>query len=262
MKRAFIPLLLLFALSACASRTDTTADSGADGIFQLGTFNGLLAGALEGTVTYGELEKHGDFGTGTFDGLDGEMWAMDGRFYRIQADGTAAPADPGITSPFIALKKFRPDQTEQISAPRLNGTQAPLPCAELYRTLDSKLPTLNVPYAVHVSGRFEYVKTRSVAKKQKPYPSADEIIRSQVEKEWTGVEGDMVGFRFPAYLAGTQMPGYHLHFLNTARTNGGHVLDCRISDVTVRLDRASGVRIAYPPGGGEYDRVDLGPKAK
>ena len=37
----------------------------------------------------------------------------------------------------------------------------------------------------------------------------------------------MLGFRFPAYVEGIEVAGYHLHFISADRSRGGHVLDSR-----------------------------------
>ena len=50
-------------------------------VFQNSTINALLEGVYDGSMTYGELRRHGDFGLGTFNALDGEMVAIDGDFY-------------------------------------------------------------------------------------------------------------------------------------------------------------------------------------
>lgn len=256
-------LILLSAITitivtvACASRNSHGQSpkphgENHDEIYQVSTFGGLTAGALEGTVTYAALMRKGDFGIGTFSGLDGEMWALDGRYYQILADGTARPVDPQWEAPFATLKFFAPDMEFEF--------EKELACTDLYKTIDSQLPTLNVPYAFRIEGKFAWVRTRSVARKEKPYPSLEEIIRSQVEQEFGGsgpVNGTLVGYRFPKYLGGVNLAGYHLHFLNDTRTLGGHLLDCRVLDVAVAADRASGVRISLPKTG-EFDRVSLG----
>jgi hypothetical protein len=42
-------------------------------VFQVSTINALLEGVYDGDTTVEDLLRHGDFGVGTFDALDGEM---------------------------------------------------------------------------------------------------------------------------------------------------------------------------------------------
>lgn len=58
-------------------------------IYQTSTMLALLDGLYDGVVAFEELQKHGDFGIGTFDQLNGEMIAFDGEFYHLLPDGTA-----------------------------------------------------------------------------------------------------------------------------------------------------------------------------
>jgi len=60
-------------------------------VFQVSTIKALLAGVYDGEVTFGQLKQQGDLGLGTLNGLDGEMVAVDGRFYQIKTDGVAYP---------------------------------------------------------------------------------------------------------------------------------------------------------------------------
>ena len=50
-----------------------------------------MAGVYDGDLTYQELARHGDFGLGTFDALDGEMIALDGAFYQIGPTAGSIP---------------------------------------------------------------------------------------------------------------------------------------------------------------------------
>ena len=56
-------------------------------LFQASTIGALLDGAYDGDLSFAELAEHGDFGLGTLNGLDGEMIAIDGSFYRADVDG-------------------------------------------------------------------------------------------------------------------------------------------------------------------------------
>ena len=60
-------------------------------LFQASTIGALLDGAYEGDLNFAELAEHGDLGLGTLNGLDGEMIALDGRFYRADIEGLIHP---------------------------------------------------------------------------------------------------------------------------------------------------------------------------
>jgi len=47
-------------------------------VYQISTISSLLAGAYDGDTTVAELLRHGGFGLGTFNGVDGEMMVLDG----------------------------------------------------------------------------------------------------------------------------------------------------------------------------------------
>ena len=63
-----------------------------------------------------------------------------------------------------------------------------------------------------------------------------------------GVEGTMVGFRFPDYAEGIEVGGYHLHFITADRRRGGHVLDARATAVRIALDPSRDLHVELPPG--------------
>lgn len=48
--------------------------------YQVATISSLLAGGYDGDTTVGEMLRHGDFGLGTFNGVDGEMMVLDAGF--------------------------------------------------------------------------------------------------------------------------------------------------------------------------------------
>jgi alpha-acetolactate decarboxylase len=64
-------------------------------IYQVSTSGALVQGVYQGCVRVGDLLQHGDFGLGTFEGLDGEGILLDGTCWQACADGTVrqAPAD-------------------------------------------------------------------------------------------------------------------------------------------------------------------------
>ena len=76
-------------------------------LFQASTIGALLDGAYDGEVTFAELAAHGDLGLGTLNGLDGEMIALDGGFFRADVDGAIDEIDGGERTPFAVVGALR-----------------------------------------------------------------------------------------------------------------------------------------------------------
>ena len=105
--------------------------------------------------------------------------------------------------------------------------------------------------AIRLDGGFELVRARSVPRQEPPYRPLTEVVADQHVFELTEVEGTMVGFRFPTYVEGIEVAGYHLHFASADRSRGGHVLGSRSGGLRVRLDPSNDLHVELPP------RVDL-----
>lgn len=224
------------------------AGSRRDVLYQTSTILALMEGAYDGDVTCARLKTHGDHGIGCFDAVDGEMVVLDGRIYRIRADGWAYPAADADKTPFAAVTFFEPDKTASLTGP--------LDFKQLTARIDSMLPTRNVPYAVRITGKFAHVKTRSVPRQSKPYPRLIEVAKNQPTFEFHSLRGTMVGFYLPQYFQGVNMTGYHLHFLTADRRAGGHVLKLTASAVKVEIDSCSAVHLAFPATPG-FRKADL-----
>ena len=213
------------------------AQSADHSIFQVSTFHALKHGKYDGETTFEELKKHGDFGIGTVNGLDGEVVALNGEFFQIKADGKVYSIAEQEKTPFAVVTFFKPDKT--LSLPRVSDMK------ELQETLDRMLPSADSILAIRIAGEFKYVKVRSVPRQEKPYPGLAEALKHQTEFELKNVSGTLVGFRFPSYMDGVNVPGYHFHFITADKKAGGHTLDCsteganvdaaRISNLSVRL---------------------------
>lgn len=91
-------------------------------------------------------------------------------------------------------------------------------------------------YAIQNRWIFQYVKTRSVPKQNKPYRILSEVTKSQPVFEYKDVKGSLIGFWCPEYVGGVNVPGYHLHFISDDRTKGGHLLDIRFDKANVYED--------------------------
>src|SRR4051794_32339724 len=111
-------------------------------LFQASTIGSLLDGAYQGDVTFAELAEHGDLGLGTLNSLDGEMIAVDGRFYRADIEGTVNDVAPSSRTPFAVLTWFTPTVELQVDGP--------LSHEDLLAKLDAHLPDGTAACAVRV----------------------------------------------------------------------------------------------------------------
>src|SRR5512133_1967573 len=90
-------------------RADLHAERDPHVLFQASTIGALLDGSFEGDVTFGELAEHGDLGLGTLNHLDGEMIAIDGRFYRADVEGNTSEVPREERTPFAVMVPFAAD---------------------------------------------------------------------------------------------------------------------------------------------------------
>jgi acetolactate decarboxylase len=210
-------------------------------LFQASTIGALLEGAYDGDLSFAELAEHGDLGLGTLNGLDGEMVALDGRFYRADVYGVVGEVDPAARTPFAVVTRFEPAIDTVVEGPLEHGG--------LLARLDELIADGPASCAIRLDGRFELVKARSVPRQSPPYRPLTEVVAEQNVFELAGVEGTMLGFRFPAYVEGIEVSGYHLHFISEDRHHGGHVLGSRCEGaLRVRLDPSSELHVELPPG--------------
>ncbi len=221
---------------AGAMRPDAVHDT----VFQTSMLDALLDGAYEGDLTFAELARHGDFGIGTLQALDGEMVALDGEFFVARADGCVSRVPPDTKTPFAVVTFWEP------------GGICPLAPAtsleDLLAQLDRCVGPADDILAVRVNGHFARIQARSVFKQSPPYPPLADVTAQQTVFEWTNVNGTLVGFRFPRAARGYDMAGYHLHFLSTDRRLGGHLLDCALAQGAAQHHRSTDLHVEIPRG--------------
>ena len=248
-------------------------------LFQASTIGALLDGAYEGDLSFAELAEQGDLGLGTLNGLDGEMIALDGRFYRADVEGMIHGVEPQERTPFAVVCDFEPQIETRIAVKPGGGSpesrgDGPLPGSgdgmlshdDLLSRLDELIPAGASSCAIRLDGDFDLVRARSVPRQSPPYRPLTEVVAKQNVFELAGIAGTMVGFRFPAYAEGIEVGGYHLHFISEDRTRGGHVLDSRCRELRVRLDPSNELHVELPPSvdladpelaGATHDAVEL-----
>jgi acetolactate decarboxylase len=225
------------------------ADVDRDTLFQVSTIDALLQGTYDGSVRFDELAAHGDTGIGCGDRLDGELVGVDGEWYLVRTDGRASPVAGSATTPFAAATFFDPDFAAAVPGPmNLTG---------LGHYLDAEIPSENLFYAVRMDGTFPRVVTRSVPIQEKPYPRLVDVTANQTVFTFENVTGTVVGFRTPQMVGGINVPGYHLHFITSDRTAGGHLLDITVPEgCSVQVDVTANFSMVLPAAG-DFWTVDL-----
>jgi acetolactate decarboxylase len=209
-------------------------------LFQASTIGALLEGSYEGDVSFAELAEHGDLGLGTVNHLDGEMIAIDGRFYRADVEGRIHELSGAERTPFAVVVAFEPAIDFDLESSVDHET--------LLSEIDRRIPSGAATCAVRIDGRFELVRARSVPRQELPYRPLTEAVAEQRVFELSGVDGTMLGFRFPDYVEGIEVSGWHLHFISEDRSRGGHVLDSHSSTLHVQLDPSGELHVELPPG--------------
>jgi acetolactate decarboxylase len=208
-----------------------------DAAFQASTIGAVMDGVYHGDITVGELRQHGDFGIGTFDGLDGEMVMVDGVVYRIDGECAAHPAEDASRTPFATVAHW----VARHSLDVLPGSDL----AGLQAQLDGVMSSHNYLYAVRAECRFSSITVRSV----RPQEAGTRLVdatRSQTVRSFDGSEGTLVGFFTPEFLAHVGVPGLHLHFITRRRDAGGHVLALTVDEGTLMADETMRLSLALP----------------
>src|SRR5258708_29831201 len=157
-------------------------------MYQVSSSTALVEGVYSGSVLSSALLEHGDFGVGTFEGLDGEMVILDGEIY--QAAGNVRRRSDDFLVPFASITHFRGDTVVQIEK------AASLKDIEL--ACDPNRVSDNLFYAVRVDGVFDSIHARAVH----PVPQGSRLLdaaKTQLEFHFDNVEGTLVCLWSPSY---------------------------------------------------------------
>jgi len=206
-------------------------------LYMCAPVNALVEGLYEQKVPLREIKRHGDFGLGTFDDLDGEMILLDGRVYQVNSAGRVAVVDDAGMTPFACVTFYRPISHEDVA--QAMDYQAFL------NLVQQLLPSPNIFYAIRMEGTFDYVKTRSVPRQENYRPLA-EATKDQPVFEFQNVAGTLAGFITPSFMGAVNVPGLHLHFLSADFTRGGHLLECRPRQGRIGVQFISRLELSLP----------------
>jgi len=239
--------ILWFAAAAMLAASCSTQKMAAPGIktenndrvYQYSLFTALANSVYDGTLTVADVKTKGDIGLGTYNGLDGEMIVNNGKVYRFPADGKVTlPADKTLV-PFTVVKFFQPGFVFE------TGTVTDYPA--LKTLAEKQFSSPNYIYALKVTGTFTRIKCGSAHKQELPYnKTLAEAIVNRPVFEWNNIQGTLVGFWFPVYVGGVNIPGFHLHFISADETKAGHVLEFEAANLKIEIDQSSGLEFNLP----------------
>ena len=211
-------------------------------MFQVSTLQSLALGYTRSVMTVSELMQHGETGLGTFEDVNGEMIAIDGKCYRAMEDGTVAEAGDSRGVPFSAVAYMDGCREFTLSG---NYTMETLK-AELNNRIEEDFG-LNSMHVIQIHGTFEKIYARSEAPYRAHHVTLKEMLdTTQTSFEFSNITGSLVGVYYPDYMDGINAAGWHLHFLNDERNKGGHVYEIKMAQGNVRLAKKTSIEIQLP----------------
>ena len=236
----FVGLVLSFSSLAICGTTIT----------QVSTFDAILNGIYDGSVTLKNLLSHGNLGIGTYHALDGELILLDGKIYQVKADGKVYTPAMTQTTPFALVAKFKAEITTKVD----RGSDY----SALEKILNKAAAKQNLFWAVKMKGNFSKIKLRSVPAQKKPYPPLTEVTKTQPIFDLENIGGTIVGIRTPVYIKGVGVPGYHLHFISEDLKAGGHVLAFTLAEgTTAEIDMANRYLLVLPERDKSFSQIDF-----
>lgn len=208
-------------------------------LYQHSHFIATNQGLYDGTTTISALKAHGSFGLGTFHSLEGELLAIDGKFYHCTEGRNVRLAEQNETLPWAALSSFS-DKKNTAQVKSLGDYKA------LEAALRSLMQSSNYPFLFHISGKFENILIGSVPKQEKPYLPIEAVIESSITVETGEVVADLVGFFAPDFMFPIKGKGFHLHCLEKNMKYGGHVLDLKCQELEVTYEQLTHFNLELP----------------
>ncbi len=252
--------IAVFTLSLCACQSSNTSTQSSDlsatetdtvsadtsipdseTLYQVSLLQGLTLGDYYGSITVAELKEHGDIGLGTFNALNGEMIVLDGEVYRAAGDGSVEVVDDNETIPFSDVTFFDEDEIMELKDVSTFD--------DLTAILDEKVDELgtNRFYVIRIDATFDEINVRSEYAQEEPYePLATVLETDQTFYDYEECDGTIVGLYCPEYMSDLNATGWHLHFVSSDRTKGGHVLGMKFTDATLAIDYTDGFNMQLP----------------
>jgi acetolactate decarboxylase len=256
MKNGILFCLLFIFLASCNSST-THEDAGnttqkPDEFYHYSIWAALVNKVYDGNLTVKEAKKYGDIGLGTYNGVDGELIALDGVFYHVPGSGVVSVADDTAHIPYLNATFFDEDISFEISS-TINYDS-------LRKLVQQHFPSRNFFYAFKIHGEFDSLKLGSLHKQQRPYTEGlDSLMPHRPTFDHANITGTMVGFFSPDFIGDVNVAGFHLHFMSDDKKAGGHVMEFKGKNFKVGIDKLATYRFVLPDKT-DFDTMNLDKK--
>ncbi|KAA0992791.1 acetolactate decarboxylase [Dyadobacter aurulentus] len=237
---SFITILITFCAGCKSTRLTQknieTSLADQDFMYQYSIIDALMAGVFDGDLNIAGLKTKGDFGVGTFNKVDGELMINNGRVYQVLHNGSVKEASDSDSTSAAFVKFFKADTIITITGENLS-----------YEKIQEHLVDIlnpNAIYALRITGKFSQMTTRAASPAKPPYKTLSEHLKTnQAVFELKETHGICNGFLLPPYLARTNVPGFHLHYVSDDLKSGGHIFKFTTNSVRVEIDQAKGFTI-------------------
>ncbi|MBU3025805.1 acetolactate decarboxylase [Zobellia galactanivorans] len=198
----------------------------------------LLNSIYEGDITPRQMVQQGNIGIGTVNHLAGELVAVDGVVYTIDAEGGIKEAPENLESPNMTMINFQPKKTVTIE--NIESYE------DLSKELQKYATSINSFYAYRIKGKFGYLKMASAHKVENEDVSLFEYLDTRVMYTRENIKGTLVGLFTPDYLGNIVIPGMHFHFLSEDIKLGGHLEDIKFDRLQVEIQEVNQVNLQLP----------------
>ncbi|MGP1993990.1 acetolactate decarboxylase [Zobellia laminariae] len=198
----------------------------------------LLNSIYEGDITPEQMVQQGNIGIGTVNHLAGELVAVDGVVYTIDAEGGIKVAPQDLESPNMTMINFQPKRT--VTVENIESYE------DLTKALQKYATSINSFYAYRIKGEFGYLKMASAHKVENEDVSLFEYLDTRVMYTRENIKGTLVGLFTPDYLGNIVIPGMHFHFLSEDIKLGGHLEDIKFDKLQVEIQEVNQVNLQLP----------------
>lgn len=189
------------------------------------SINALIKGDFNPNFTCEQILKEGNFGLGTFEGLEGELIVVHGKAYQLinNTNVVLCESNTKVAFAFVCNHDYKGFGYKMNNINKDN----------LENKLLDIFKTKNLVQAIYAKAKVKTLHSRTVVKQEKPYKPMVEIIDSQSELTIENKEIELVGYYTPSLFAKVGVEGFHWHYISEDKTYGGHVFDMGLENISL-----------------------------